>query len=69
MILKTEHLITLVNSNSSLREPLLIFVALTVNLSEERDGGNISNGLNLVYVRCYSGLTTNHVGMPHQALI
>ena len=33
MILKTEHLITLVNSNASSREPLIIFVALMVSLS------------------------------------
>ena len=33
MILKTEHLITSVNSNASSREPLIIFVALMVLLS------------------------------------
>ena len=24
----------------------------------------MSNGLNLIYARCYSCLSTNHVGMP-----
>ena len=55
-----EHLITFVNSNAASREPLIIF---------ERDRANMSNRLNLVYARCYSSLSTNHVGMPHQALI
>ena len=30
------------------------FNGITVNLIEERDRGNMSNGLNLVYARCYS---------------
>ena len=67
-----EHLITLVNSNAASKEPLIIFCyfnGITVNLTEERDHGNISNGLNLVYARCYSNLSTNHAGMLHQALI
>ena len=42
---------------------------ITVNLTEERDRGNMSNGLNLVYARCYSSLSTNHVAIPHQAPI
>ena len=33
MILKTEHLITLVNSNAASREPLIIFIALMVSPS------------------------------------
>ena len=33
MILKTEHLISLVNSNAASREPLIIFVASMVSLS------------------------------------
>ena len=45
------------------------FNGITVNLIEERDHSNMSNGINLVYARCYSSLSTNHVGMPHQALI
>ena len=69
MILKTEHLITSVNSNASSREPLICLNGITVNLTEERDRGSTSNGISLVYARCYSSLSTNHVGMPHQALI
>ena len=45
------------------------FNGISVNLTEERDRGNMSNGLSLVYARWYSNLSTNHVGMPHQALI
>ena len=45
------------------------FNGTSVNLTEERDRGNMSNGLNLIYARWYSNLSTNHVGTPHQALI
>ena len=45
------------------------FNGITINLTEERDRGKMSNGVNLVYAHCYSSLSTNHVGMPHQALI
>ena len=71
MILKREHLISLVNSNAASREPnyFCCFNGITVNLAEECDRGNMSNGLNLVYAWCYSILSTNHVGMPHQTLI
>ena len=72
MILKTEYLITLVNSNAASREPLIIFCCfngISVNLTEEHDHGNMSNGLNLVYACCYSSLSTNHIEMSHQAQI
>ena len=42
---------------------------ISVNITEERDRGNLSNGLNLVYAHCYSSFSTNHVRMPHQVLI
>ena len=42
---------------------------ITVNLTEEHDRDNLWNGLNLVYARCYSSLSTNHARMLHQALI
>ena len=47
------------------------FNGITVNLNEQRNRGNMSDGHNLIYARCYSSLSTNHdhVGMPHQALI
>ena len=63
MILKsTKHLITLVNSNAASREPLIIFIALMVspsaNWRAEPDRSNMSNGISLVYTRCYSSLPT-----------
>ena len=60
-----EHLITLFKSNAASREPLVIFISLMVlRLLNKGGRGNKSNGLNLVYARCYSSLS-----MPHQALI
>ena len=64
-------MITLVNSNAASREHLIIFCCLnsiSVNVTEERDRGNMSNGLNLVYARCYSSLNTKYVEMPSSGL-
>ena len=63
-IKEIQHLITLVNSNAASRELAIIFIAYHRQLTEEPDRSNMSNGLNLVYARCYSSLSTKHVGCP-----
>ena len=44
------------------------FNGITVNLTEEHDRDNMSNGLSLVFACCYSSLSSNYLRMPHQAL-
>ena len=67
----TEHLITLVNSNSASREPQIIFIALMVSPSANWRAWPWQyikwtqfKWTQLVYARCYSSLRTNHVGCP-----